>query len=270
VIVTAHDGVRLVADVHGPDSAPTVVLIHGATLDRRSWDPTVAALEGYRIVVPDVRGHGESLLDKPFRYEDAVRDVGAFLTDSPTVLVGLSMGGILVQSVLERCPPQVRGAVLVGCSRNTAPRGRTHPLQAAMTAPAIKAYPRRLFYRQVAARTAVRPDVRAYVLEVSSRIPRSRVAEIMDALIRGSIHPDPSWRVPVPTLLLLGTEDKLAKVRFELPAWAEVDPGCTFAQVPQAGHASNQDNPETFNALLLDHLQRVLPLSSPATGGAAR
>ena len=39
-------------------------------------------------------------------------------------------------------------------------------------------------------------------------------------------------------------------------------PGFACGRVPQAGHASNQDNPEAFTALLLEQLERVLPVSA--------
>ena len=262
MIVTAADGVTLHCDVTGPDDGPVVVFLHGATLDRRSWDAQVEALSGaYRCVTVDLRGHGESVMDRPFVYADAVRDVSAVLAaigDRPTVLVGLSMGGNIVQSVLRDAPPQVVGAVLADCAWNTAPRPRGTGAMIAMSLAMLKAYPRQLFLRQVATRTALTPEVRAYVLEVSSRMPHARVVEVMDALTRAAIAPEPGWRVPVPTLLLCGTGDKLAAIRKELPAWAEVDPGCTFTWVPEAGHASNQDNPAAFNALLLAHLEQVL------------
>ncbi len=48
--------------VNGPERAPVVVLLHGATLDHRSWAPQVDELAvRYRVVVPDLRGHGESV-----------------------------------------------------------------------------------------------------------------------------------------------------------------------------------------------------------------
>jgi len=272
VIVTAHDGVQLSCAVAGPEDAPLVVFLHGATLDRTSWDAQVAALAGaYRCVTVDLRSHGESVSDGRFRYADAVRDVSSVLEaldGRPTVLVGLSMGGNIVQSVLRDPPSHVVGAVLADCACNTAPRPRTTGAVTALSLAMLKAYPRSLFLQQVARRTALKPQVRDYVLEVSSRMPQRRVVEVMDALIRGAIAPDPSWRVPVPTLLLCGTADKLAAIRKELPAWADRDPGCRFAVVPDAGHASNQDNPDVFNALLLEYLDRVLSAIHP--GGTAR
>ena len=273
MIVSAHDGVQLNYEVSGPDDAPLVLMLHGATLDHRSWDAQLPALGDYLVARPDARAHGASMLDRPFRYEDAVQDVRTLLAtfgERPTVLVGLSMGGYLVQSILRDCPPQVRGAVVVDAPCTTAPRGRMSGLQLALGKAALKAYPSSLMLKQVPKRTAVRPDVQRYVHETFSRIPHDRVVELMCVLLDSVFTPDPAWRVPVPTLLLCGTEDRLAGTRKELPAWSDRDPGCSFALVPQAGHASNQDNPEGFNALLLEHLERVLPKPVPVKGSRRR
>jgi 2-succinyl-6-hydroxy-2,4-cyclohexadiene-1-carboxylate synthase len=38
---------------------PTALLLHGFTHTGASWDPVVAALgERYRVLAPDIRGHG--------------------------------------------------------------------------------------------------------------------------------------------------------------------------------------------------------------------
>jgi pimeloyl-ACP methyl ester carboxylesterase len=66
--------------VSGPERAPVVLLLHGATLDHRAWDAQVDELTPqYRVVVPDLRGHGESTLEGAFRFDDAVDDVAALL-----------------------------------------------------------------------------------------------------------------------------------------------------------------------------------------------
>ena len=76
-----HDLVRPDATIRywtGGDTGPTVVLLHGATLDHRAWDPQTEALaEAFRVVVPDLRGHGES--DGRFDFEETVQDILALL-----------------------------------------------------------------------------------------------------------------------------------------------------------------------------------------------
>jgi len=45
------------------------MLLHGATLDHRAWQPQVEALQDrFHLVVPDLRGHGAS--DVRFEFEE--------------------------------------------------------------------------------------------------------------------------------------------------------------------------------------------------------
>jgi pimeloyl-ACP methyl ester carboxylesterase len=58
----------------GSSSQPTVVLLHGATLDHRAWDRQVDALrDRFPLVVPDLRAHGQST--GSFAFAAAVDDV---------------------------------------------------------------------------------------------------------------------------------------------------------------------------------------------------
>ena len=60
----------------GTAGCPTVVLLHGATLDHRAWSPQAEALQDrFRLVAPDLRAHGEST--GSFDFEAAVHDVFA-------------------------------------------------------------------------------------------------------------------------------------------------------------------------------------------------
>ena len=55
-------GGRLVVDDHGDPSAPAIVLVHSAVVNRRAWDGVVPNLveAGYRVLAYDMRGFGES------------------------------------------------------------------------------------------------------------------------------------------------------------------------------------------------------------------
>ncbi|WP_409470784.1 alpha/beta fold hydrolase [Streptomyces sp. HC307] len=45
----------------GPAGAPALLLVHGWGGDGREWSPHAEALAGrFRVVVPDLRGHGRS------------------------------------------------------------------------------------------------------------------------------------------------------------------------------------------------------------------
>jgi pimeloyl-ACP methyl ester carboxylesterase len=99
-------GVHLNVEVHGPDDAPTVVLIHGWTCSIPFWAPVISTLrEDLRVVAYDLRGHGASDLPDRGQYsmQALVDDLGTVLdatlpTGQQATLVGHSMGGMTVMA----------------------------------------------------------------------------------------------------------------------------------------------------------------------------
>ena len=106
--------------VSGPDRAPVVVLLHGATLDHHAWDAQVEELAArFRVVVPDLRGYGAS--DKPEGVEQygadrIVEDLIA-LADALEIgrftLVGHDWGGAVSWLAALRHPDRIGRLVLV-------------------------------------------------------------------------------------------------------------------------------------------------------------
>ena len=251
--------------VSGPADAPRVVLLHGATLDHHAWDAQVDVLrERYRVVVPDLRGHGGSTMEGPFRFEDALADVLALLDvldadrpDVPVTLGGLSLGGNLAQEVVYREPDRVGALVVADSTCNTAVR---HPLAAAMTIASLatlslSSHDR--FVRRAAEATSPYEDVRSYVVSTNADRTNTETLQILAELLQSALHTDRAYRLPVPTLLLHGDADRVGDVVDATRAWAARDERAEYVVVPDAGHASNQDNPAAFNAALLAFLDRV-------------
>ena len=255
--------------VSGPRRAPVVVLLHGATLDHQAWDDQVDGLAPrYRVVVPDLRGHGESRLDEDFRFDDAVDDIAALLdevdTGTPVVLGGLSLGGNIAQEIVYRDPGRVDALVVADSTCNTAAR---HPLAAPLTIATLSAMAlsgRERFMQHAAAVTSPRDDVRRYVLEANDDRTSTEVVQILASLLNDGLHPEPAYRLPVPTLLLVGADDRVGDIVAGGAEWAARDPLVEHVVIPGAGHASNQDNPAAFTAAVAAFLDRVVP--SPAPG----
>jgi pimeloyl-ACP methyl ester carboxylesterase len=96
------------------EARPRIVLVHGAWHGAWCWDRVAGPLRdlGYDVVVPDLPGHGtraderiESLRD----YVGAVVDV----IIPGTVLVGHSMGGLVVTAVADAVPELLSHVVYV-------------------------------------------------------------------------------------------------------------------------------------------------------------
>ncbi len=111
-----------------PDSAPTVVLVHGLGLSGRYMEPTAALLAArYRLLVPDLPGFGDSGKDVPALDVDQLADwlaAWARAADlGPAAWLGNSFGCQVIVALAQRHPALVRRAVLQGPT--TDPRDRS-------------------------------------------------------------------------------------------------------------------------------------------------
>jgi pimeloyl-ACP methyl ester carboxylesterase len=130
VTFEGFEGVCLVADVYGEPGDPPVLFLHGGGQTRFAWGGSAArvAQRGWRSVVLDLRGHGESDWAPNGDYSftafgaDCLAVVDALGT--PPVLVGASLGGmsaLLAEGTSDR--PVSTGLVLVDITAKTNPEG---------------------------------------------------------------------------------------------------------------------------------------------------
>lgn len=113
-------GGPLVADVHGPVGAPTVLLLHGGGQTRHAWGRAAQTLgdAGWRTVALDLPGHGDSAwaADGDYRIEvlaDTMLGVWREL-GTPLAVVGASLGGLISMAAVGRTDaPPISALVLV-------------------------------------------------------------------------------------------------------------------------------------------------------------
>ena len=97
---------------------PTLVLVHGWATDRRIWADEVHRLAArHRVVTPDLAGHGKSGTDRTdWSIERFGQDVGAVIEAvgaKQVILVGHSMGGLVVLEAARRIRDRVKGIIVV-------------------------------------------------------------------------------------------------------------------------------------------------------------
>jgi len=115
---TQRGGVRLAYELRGPADGPLIALVQGLGLAGRMWLDLPYGLTrmGYRVVIPDNRGTGESDAPwPPYAMTTLADDLAAVLDDvdrGPALVVGISMGGMLAQQLCLRHPHRVRAMVL--------------------------------------------------------------------------------------------------------------------------------------------------------------
>ena len=116
VPVRSKDGIRLHAEVFGPEDGYPIVLAHGITCALRVWAYQIADLSNdYRVIAFDHRGHGKSAVP-PHRHRysldilaedlDSVLDA-TLAPGERAVIAGHSMSGIAITSWADRFPDRV-------------------------------------------------------------------------------------------------------------------------------------------------------------------
>jgi pimeloyl-ACP methyl ester carboxylesterase len=130
----APDGLTLYArDYAADDDAARlpVVCLHGLTRNSKDFEdvaPRMAAM-GRRVIVPDVRGRGQSGRDrKPANYNPKTyaRDIAGLLESlgiSRAIFLGTSMGGIITMTLAAFHPKMVAASILNDVGPEIAPEG---------------------------------------------------------------------------------------------------------------------------------------------------
>lgn len=131
-VIATVDGLALYARDYpplAPETGAPVICLHGLTRNSRDFEtiaPRIAAL-GRRVIVPDMRGRGNSANDPdPAHYVPAVyaQDVLKLLNElgiAKAVFVGTSMGGLITLVIAATTPDRIAASVLndVGPQVNT-------------------------------------------------------------------------------------------------------------------------------------------------------
>ena len=247
-------------------TGPAVVLLHGYPFNRSMWSEQVAALrKDHRVIVPDLRGHGESpALAGPGTMPAMASDVAALLDKlnvSEAIIGGLSMGGYVALAFYRQLPARVRGLILAD-TRATADTDDAKQTRAQQAAKALSEgmegiadgmLPKLLTPETVAKRPEIVKQLRNMMAETN---PEGAAAALQGMAARAdqtSLLP----HISVPTLILVGSEDGITPVADSELMNREIR-NSRLEVIEGAGHVSNLERPEEFNAALAIFLREVL------------
>jgi pimeloyl-ACP methyl ester carboxylesterase len=109
--------VALDVEVAGEESAQPLLLLHGITSSRRTWDWIVPRLsEEYRTIALDFRGHGKSgRAPGDYQPQGYATDAIAALEQvagRPAIVIGHSLGAVTAATVAQQRPDLVAALVL--------------------------------------------------------------------------------------------------------------------------------------------------------------
>lgn len=103
----------------GDASAPPLILLHGRMDHCRNWDWVASRLaDRYRVIAPDLRGHGDSSwsVGNAYSMYDYILDVAELVDQlklEPVVLIGHSLGGGIATKFTGVYPHRVKKLISV-------------------------------------------------------------------------------------------------------------------------------------------------------------
>jgi pimeloyl-ACP methyl ester carboxylesterase len=172
------------------------------------------------------------------------------------VVCGLSMGGYIALAFWRKYAARVRGLILVDTRAGAdAPATRQSRLDMVElvkrhgAAAAAKAMLSRLMAEST---RQSRPDL---VETVRAMMLRQSPSGIIGAQLGMAERPDSTPLLPsinVPTLAVFGDQDAITPAEPEGRLLVEAIPGAKLVVIPHAGHLSNLEQPEAFNAAVRD------------------
>lgn len=238
-----------------------IVFTHGATMDHTLFRFQIEYFaKQYLVITWDVRCHGLSRPFKGFTLQQAAADLLSIL-DNENIekahLVGQSMGGYIIQIVAHDHPERVSSLIAVGSSpMQPSYYSKLDTWLLSITPPLLRLYPYGSLIIAIAKQIATDETSRSYALEILESYSNTEIAKIMDAVYRGVQAYGQDDILPVPLLIIFGEVDRMGKVQTYCRQWAEREKR-PLQIIANASHNANMDNPEVFNRVLDEFLQRV-------------
>ncbi len=208
MILKTPDGIELFYETYGEKGNAPVILVHGAGADHEMWLPQIAKYpaEGLFVIALDIRGHGDSSKVKSFKISDCAKDVNELLAHlgiTKATLIGVSMGGLIIQQFAVDFPEKVDKLVIADSFSATT--GVKAKINAWLAAFGLKALPKAWVAKsfELAYKGADKEHVRRYFREAISKTGIRQARFDRDEANRFNIL-DRLGEVRVPTLVLVG------------------------------------------------------------------
>ena len=246
-------------------AGPPIVLIHGYPFNRSLWiEQTEVLRSKYRVVVPDLRGFGESDSSAGSATMSRMADDVASLMDAleieRAVIGGLSMGGYVALAFARMFPARVRALVLADTraqadteeGKQTRSQQAEKALSEGMAGIADAMLPKLLTPETVSKRPELVKRVRDMMLKTK---PEGAAAALLGMAERDD-QTDFISSILVPTLIIVGREDAITPVADSEKMHSLIE-GSRLVVIENAGHVSNLEQTEQFNDALLGFLSTV-------------
>jgi 3-oxoadipate enol-lactonase len=261
-------GVKLFYTVLG--EGPAVVLLHPMPCDHRFWLGAAEALAArYRVIIPDLRGHGQSEAGEgPITMQKLGADVVRLLDElqiQRALFAGCSIGGYTQYELWREAPARVQ-ALAFCCARPQADsdEGRLQRQEsiAKVRERGMDEFIESLLTRLIGPTARERhPERVAEVREMMQMVTPAAAIALMQGL---SIRPDSvetARAIRIPTFVLAGREDPVstpADMKLLAETIRNGGYGAEYKELRDAGHFAPWEQPQLVGRLLRQFFDSVI------------
>ena len=253
------NGTEINYELHGSEGSPWLVLSHSLACTIRMWDPQIEAFKGsHRILAYDMRGHGASAAPKgPYTLDMLAEDVLALMKSvgiKRAAFIGLSIGGMIGQTLALKNPAPFTGMVLADTTHTQTPD-------------MVKQWEERIRIAESQGMQALVPSTmeRWFTAPYRSSPPAQAIARLIASTpVAGFVGCGQAImklnttgrlkEIKLPVLAITGESDGAAAGTRYI---GENVPGARFVSIANAAHIANVEQVEAFNRPLREFLSSL-------------
>jgi 3-oxoadipate enol-lactonase len=241
--------------------------IHGYPLSSAMFERQFS-IGGVRHIAPDLPGFGESDSAGIATIDEYAGLLVSLLGGIPVrrfVLAGFSMGGYVALAMARLVPERIAGLVLID-TRETpdSPEGRTGRYESIEnvkkngTRPVIDA----MLPKLLSARTPNDPVVVSQTMSIMETASEIGVIEALKVMAERPDATETLRSINAPVLVVVGEHDAITP-QADAERMVELARNARLVVIADAGHLSNLEQPEAFNAAMAAFLTEDLDVEAP-------
>lgn len=244
--LTVHDA--------GPADAPAILLLHSLGTSAAVWDPILPALTDFRVLRPDMRGHGHTAATPgPYSIDLLAHDALAVLQQlgiDRVAVVGLSIGGLIAQQLAYLAPSRIAALVLMDTALAIPPASLWSERAASVRASGMAAVVEGVLARWLT------PAAPAHTVEQLRHMILATEPEgyagCCEAIAAADFHSQ-SGNIGAPTLVIVGADDPATPIA-SAEALRDTISGARLEIIPNASHIPTAEQPAAIAGALLRFL----------------
>jgi 3-oxoadipate enol-lactonase len=238
-------------------SGPDVVLLHPFPLNHSFWKSVIEQLSTrYRVITPDLRGHGRSELGQgPATMDKMAADLEKLCREERITkgfFAGVSIGGYALFEFWRRSREQF-GALVLANTRAGAETAESRASRLALADKVLRegtaSFIEDMLPKLLSPVTITnRPDIVDAARRMMQKMSPQDIAGVQQGMADRPDSVATLRTINVPTLIISGADDSVPQSEAEL--MHRNISGSRMAVIPRAGHYAALEQPEEFGRLL--------------------